>query len=77
MLPESGYLAIAFETDNPAAWPMHCHIGWHTSDGFDIQILERHSDIRPLLDYDVMNSNCEAWSTYAADEDVVEDDLDV
>lgn len=27
MLPASGYLVIAFETDNPGAWLMHCHIG--------------------------------------------------
>jgi FtsP/CotA-like multicopper oxidase with cupredoxin domain len=28
MLPASGYLVMAFETDNPGAWLMHCHIGW-------------------------------------------------
>jgi FtsP/CotA-like multicopper oxidase with cupredoxin domain len=27
MLPASGYLVMAFETDNPGAWLMHCHIG--------------------------------------------------
>lgn len=27
MLPGSGYLVIAFKTDNPSAWLMHCHIG--------------------------------------------------
>jgi FtsP/CotA-like multicopper oxidase with cupredoxin domain len=26
MLPGQGYLAIAFKTDNPGAWLMHCHI---------------------------------------------------
>jgi FtsP/CotA-like multicopper oxidase with cupredoxin domain len=30
MLPASGYLVIAFETDNPGAWLMHCHIGMYT-----------------------------------------------
>lgn len=30
MLPGSGYLVVAFRTDNPGAWLMHCHIGWHT-----------------------------------------------
>lgn len=28
MLPAAGYLVLAFETDNPGAWLMHCHIGW-------------------------------------------------
>lgn len=30
MLPASGFLVLAWETDNPGAWLMHCHIGWHT-----------------------------------------------
>tara|TARA_R110002060_G_scaffold19817_1_gene27096 strand:+ start:102 stop:488 length:387 start_codon:yes stop_codon:yes gene_type:complete len=33
MLPGAGYLVIAFITDNPGAWLMHCHIGWHTDEG--------------------------------------------
>lgn len=27
-LPAAGWLVIAFETDNPGAWLLHCHIGW-------------------------------------------------
>ena len=27
MLPASGYLVMAWETDNPGAWLCHCHIG--------------------------------------------------
>lgn len=26
MLPADGWLVIAFETNNPGAWLMHCHI---------------------------------------------------
>jgi FtsP/CotA-like multicopper oxidase with cupredoxin domain len=26
-MPAAGWLVIAFETDNPGAWLMHCHIG--------------------------------------------------
>lgn len=40
MLPPAGYLVIAFCTDNPGAWLMHCRIGWHTAEG-------KHSD--PLV----------------------------
>lgn len=25
---QSGYLVVAFYTDNPGVWLMHCHIGW-------------------------------------------------
>lgn len=53
---------------------MHCHIGYHTSEGFALQILERQSEIADLIDYDTLNSNCESWTTYEADEDLVDDD---
>jgi FtsP/CotA-like multicopper oxidase with cupredoxin domain len=45
MLPASGYLVIAFETYNPGAWLMHCHIGWHTSEGFALQFLEQYDEV--------------------------------
>lgn len=28
MLPAWGWLAVAFRTNNPGAWLMHCHIAW-------------------------------------------------
>jgi FtsP/CotA-like multicopper oxidase with cupredoxin domain len=31
LMPTAGYLVLAFITDNPGVWLMHCHIGWHTS----------------------------------------------
>ncbi|TVY86080.1 Laccase, partial [Lachnellula willkommii] len=77
MLPASGYLVIAFKTDNPGAWLMHCHIGWHTSEGFDLQIVERYSEISALIDHDTLNSTCDAWTTYATTNNVVEDDSGV
>ncbi|MCJ1445080.1 MAG: hypothetical protein MMC23_005585 [Stictis urceolatum] len=45
MLPGGGYLVVGFQTDNPGAWLMHCHIGWHTSEGFALQFIERQSEI--------------------------------
>ncbi|KAF8853078.1 putative laccase-2, partial [Acephala macrosclerotiorum] len=77
MLPSSGYLVIAFLTDNPGAWLMHCHIGWHTSEGFALQLVERYSEIAALTDYDTLNSTCTAWDAYATADDVVEDDSGV
>ncbi|CZR67928.1 related to laccase precursor [Phialocephala subalpina] len=64
MLPGAGYLVIAFVTDNPGAWLMHCHIGWHTDEGLALQILERKSEIPALIDTDVLNSTCAAWDAY-------------
>ncbi|KAH8685762.1 Cupredoxin [Tricladium varicosporioides] len=71
MLPASGYLVIAFYTDNPGAWLMHCHIGWHTGEGFALQLVERYSEISALIDYDSMNSTCANWNTYADESGVV------
>jgi FtsP/CotA-like multicopper oxidase with cupredoxin domain len=28
LLPAKGYLALAFKSDNPGIWLVHCHIGW-------------------------------------------------
>ena len=63
MLPASGYLVIAFETDNPGAWLMHCHIGWHTSEGFALQVVERYSEIAGITNSTRLEENCKAWST--------------
>src|SRR3569833_83505 len=32
-MPGNGWIVIAFLTDNPGAWLLHCHIGWHVSQG--------------------------------------------
>jgi len=41
----AGYTVIGFETDNPGAWLMHCHIVWHVGDGLALQFIERPDDI--------------------------------
>ena len=50
MLPSAGYLVLAFQADNPGIWLMHCHIGWHTSEGFALQFVERYDEIAALVD---------------------------
>jgi len=65
-MPGSGWLVMAFRTDNPGCWLMHCHIGWHVGMGLGIQFLERKSEIAGLMHLDQMVPNCNAWRTYAA-----------
>ncbi|KAJ5630645.1 uncharacterized protein N7484_010745 [Penicillium longicatenatum] len=77
MLPSDGHLVIAFKTDNPGAWLMHCHIGWHTEEGFAIQFVERYDEIKALIDYDDLKSNCASWDTYESSSSVEEDDSGV
>lgn len=74
MLPASGYLVLAFEADNPGAWLMHCHIGWHAAEGFAMQWVVQQDKIRDLLDYDSMSSTCSAWDTWETQNNLEEDD---
>ncbi|KAI0472684.1 multicopper oxidase [Xylariaceae sp. FL0804] len=81
MLPASGFLVVGFRADNPGAWLAHCHIGWHTSQGFDLQLVERRADIPAMV---AANANagglgaaaiadtCNAWERYAAAHDIVQ-----
>ncbi|KAK3369580.1 Cupredoxin [Lasiosphaeria ovina] len=63
-MPGSGWLVIAYKTDNPGVWLMHCHIGWHVASGLGIQFLERKSEIPTLMHLDQMEPNCNAWRAY-------------
>ena len=41
LLPKNGFVVIAFKTDNPGTWLMHCHIALHASSGLGLQLMER------------------------------------
>jgi hypothetical protein len=51
-LPKNGFVVIAFKTDNPGNWLMHCHIADHASFGLAAQILERQQDAHALFPND-------------------------
>lgn len=74
MLPASGFLVLAFLTDNPGVWLMHCHIGWHTAEGFAVQFVERAAEIPALVDSASLEDTCSAWATYATAEGFVQED---
>lgn len=76
-LPSAGYLVLAFKTDNPGAWLMHCHIGWHTSEGLALQFIERYDDIAALIDSETLSDTCSTWETYADDAGLTEEDSGV
>jgi FtsP/CotA-like multicopper oxidase with cupredoxin domain len=64
MLPSQGWLAIAFKTDNPGAWLMHCHIAWHVSQGLSVQFLERQKEIPNIMALGNVKPTCDAWREY-------------
>lgn len=74
MLPASGYLVLAFQTDNPGAWLMHCHIGWHTGEGFAVQFVERESEIAGITNSTRLDDTCSTWSDYQSTNSVEQDD---
>jgi hypothetical protein len=61
MLPGSGYLVIAFETNNPGAWLLHCHIAWHVAEGLAVQFLERAREIESRMSLNSISNTCAAW----------------
>jgi len=78
LMPAGGYLVVAFQTDNPGAWLMHCHIGWHTSMGFALQFLEMKSKIdSTITDSCVLTGTCDTWNKYATANDIVVEDSGV
>ncbi|OHE99327.1 multicopper oxidase [Colletotrichum orchidophilum] len=74
MLPSSGYVVLAWQTDNPGAWLMHCHIGWHTSEGFSVQFVERYSEIPALIDNSTLTDTCDKWTTFQEKYSIEQDD---
>jgi hypothetical protein len=63
-LPARGYLVLAFESDNPGAWLMHCHIPFHVAAGLGVQFLERSSEIKAKDGFAEMKRTCKNWQTY-------------
>ena len=77
MLPASGYLVMAWETDNPGAWLMHCHIGWHVSEGFALQFIERVDEIPGITQEDLLSDVCTEWVAHSDENSIVQHDSGV
>ncbi|KAI4598663.1 hypothetical protein KJ359_002554 [Pestalotiopsis sp. 9143b] len=77
MLPAGGYLVIAYQADNPGVWLLHCHIGWHTSAGFALQLIERQSEIAATVDAGKLKDTCSKWNAFQDKNRIVQDDSGV
>ncbi|QSZ31194.1 hypothetical protein DSL72_000757 [Monilinia vaccinii-corymbosi] len=65
MLPAGGWLVLAFQTDNPGAWLMHCHIGWHVSGGLAVQFLESQNIINSVNPISpALTNTCNKWNAW-------------
>ncbi|KAJ4270463.1 hypothetical protein NW762_002145 [Fusarium torreyae] len=77
LLPAKGHLVIAFLTDNPGVWLMHCHIGWHAAEGFSLQLIVREDEIPGLVsdqEYKDMKDGCKAWNEFSHGMKMEQDD---
>ncbi|KAL4771053.1 Cupredoxin [Aspergillus nidulans var. acristatus] len=72
----NGFLVIAFESDNPGSWLMHCHIAWHASQNLALQFVERESEIGPLIEPVIgdIERVCKEWEEYHAESIYHQDD---
>ncbi|KAL9065002.1 MAG: hypothetical protein Q9157_007632, partial [Trypethelium eluteriae] len=62
ILPQGGWLALAFYTNNPGAWLFHCHIAWHISEGLGLDFVEASGSIpAPSSAY---STTCSNWNKY-------------
>lgn len=71
MLPANGFVIIAFKSDNPGTWLMHCHIAWHASAGLALEWVERPQDIPALMGSipgmeEGFEADCKRWRDHEA-----------
>ena len=71
-LPQYGYVVIAFKTDNPGVWTMHCHVVNHAAYGMALQVLERQDDALALWPAtgdagQMITQGCQKWNDWAGD----------
>jgi hypothetical protein len=82
-MPRRGtYVVIAFKTDNPGSWLMHCHIAAHAGAGLDLQILERPQEAAAMWPPDSppffeAKRVCKNWVKWWGDIKILQDDSGV
>ncbi len=74
--PALGFLIIAFVSDNPGAWLLHCHIPFHISGGLGVQFLEVPSQVVSTLgDLSGLTQGCQTWDVFAPNADKLDSGL--
>jgi FtsP/CotA-like multicopper oxidase with cupredoxin domain len=66
ILRRYGHLVIQIEADNPGIWPYHCHIAWHLSAGFNMNILTQPQKIKDAKIPYIMAQTCLDWDRFSS-----------
>jgi FtsP/CotA-like multicopper oxidase with cupredoxin domain len=66
LLPAAGHLVVAFLADNPGTFLIHCHVGWHVSMGFAMQIIEGGFEAvrKSVKDECRLKETCRKWTEW-------------
>lgn len=65
IVPALGYIAIQFEANNPGVWPLHCHVAWHLSAGWAINIMSQPDQLGTFPSGQ-KSQTCDAWSKWSS-----------
>jgi hypothetical protein len=60
------FIVLQWTQDNPAVWPLHCHIAWHVSGGLYLQVVERPKDIEQQVFPAVVQQTCSTWNAWTS-----------
>jgi hypothetical protein len=68
IMPPNGHIVMAWPLDNPGIWLLHCHVTWHSSQGFGVTLLESAGAItatRATSDWNsVLAPMCKKWNEW-------------
>lgn len=67
-VPSNGFMAIAWPLDNPGVWALHCHVAWHSSQGFGASVVESSAFIPGKVGGDwasILDPVCDTWNAWA------------
>jgi hypothetical protein len=57
---------------------MHCHISWHSSQGFALQVVEFEKEIASEITHsEDLTGLCKTWDAYTPTEMYIQDDSGV
>lgn len=64
IVPANGYVVWQADADNPGTWAFHCHVLFHASTGFGLDILEGQEQLQEMKVPKEMDQLCTDWDMF-------------